>query len=63
MILDRVIHNQPYLIKPTPLEQAIDVNNPSPKEQQRIEKRVNELKEKIRILVETSLFVNGDLLD
>ncbi len=67
MKITRLIHNQPFMLKPTPKENRIEEAEeegvePSLREQQKRLKRVDELKDKIRELVETSLFVNAELM-
>lgn len=60
--LTQVIHNQPFLFKPVEKERQLNLDSESVREQQRAQQRVEELKEKVRILVETPLFLNADLL-
>jgi hypothetical protein len=60
--LTQVIHNQPFLFKPVEKEKQLNLDSESVREQQRVQQRVEELKEKVRILVETPLFLNADLL-
>ena len=38
-------------------------DSPSPREEMKANQRVDELKERIRVLVETPLFFNGDLIE
>lgn len=61
MKISRVVHNQPFVIRPN--EKQLSENPASIREEQAMNKKVDELKEKIRILVEPPLFFNGELLD
>ena len=46
-----------------PQTDKIDIDNAKTKDRKKNESRINELKEKLRILVETPMVLNGDLLD
>ena len=46
-----------------PSKNPIDLNKSKVKERKQNEQRIEELKDKVRILVESPLFINGDLLD
>ena len=41
----------------------IDLENPKTKDRTKNEDRMNELKEKMRILMETPMILNGDLIE
>ena len=64
MRVSRLIHNQPYMIRPTPKEDQITEESESDtlKVSRIRTKRVDDLKDRLRVLVETPLFVNADLL-
>ncbi|CDW91507.1 UNKNOWN [Stylonychia lemnae] len=63
MVISRMVNNQPFMIRPTPLEKQIEEEKLGLRDHQAANQRVEELKEKIRILIETPLFLNGDLID
>jgi len=60
--INRIIHNQPFMIAPMSFQQQIKEGQ-SPREEMKANERVNDLKEKIRVLVETPLFINGEMID
>ncbi|TNV82221.1 hypothetical protein FGO68_gene9449 [Halteria grandinella] len=65
MKVTKLIHNQPFMLKPTAKEEQFDDSDESAslREQQKRLQRVDELKDKIRTLVETPLFFNSDMLN
>lgn len=62
MQIGRLIHNQPFMLEPTPKERRIEGEVESLRESNRQLERVDKLKDKIRRLVETPLFFNAELL-
>ena len=64
MKIQNLIHNQPFMMKPTAKAEQIDESNEqgSLRENQKKMRRVDELKDKIRILIETPLFVNAEFI-
>jgi len=62
MQIDRLVHNQPFMLEPTPKDKRIEGEAESLRESKRQLERVDMLKDKIRQLVETPLFVNAELL-
>lgn len=51
MVISKLIHNQPFMLKPSEVDNSDNV------------KKVDILKQKVRILVETPLFVNAELIE
>ena len=46
-----------------PKEDRIDIETAKIKDKRKNEKRMEDLKEKLRILIETPLFLNGEFID
>ena len=49
-------------MRPTEKDKRVKEEVESIRDQQQVERRVEKLKDKVRILVETPLFLNADLL-
>ena len=60
MKIQFLVHNQPFMLKPQ--EDKINLESAKIKDKKKNDERINELKEKISILIEGPLFMNGDLL-
>lgn len=64
MQIECLVYNQPFMLEPkVNPEEQINIENPKLKEKKENEQRIQELKERIRILMETPLELTADLLD
>ena len=59
MAIQTAIHNQPFMLVPPPKKEV----KSKIKEQREQKLRVEDLKERVRILIETPLYLNSDLLE
>ena len=61
MKIGALIHNQPYMLEPNKDRVETTGGSKIKKRQESLQK-VEDLKEKVRILVETPLYINSDFL-